>query len=86
MQNKITYLSRQISSEQILPDESGVTAVRNLKALKDIEQLEAFKRKVSYYHIFIPNLRVRRGDVPFRKWRDQQKCFDDLKSYIANAT
>lgn len=94
MQNKITYLGRQISSGGIWPNESSVTAVKNLKPPRDIKQLEAFMGKVYYYQNFIPNFSniaapinmLRRKDVPFRWGKEQQKSFDDLKSYIANAT
>ena len=94
MQSKITYLGRQISLEEILPDKSGVTTVKNLKPPKDANQLEAFFGKDNYYHNFIPNYsniaapinKLHRKDVPSRWGKEQQKPFDDLKSYIANAT
>lgn len=94
LQQKITYLGRQISSEGILPDESGILAVKSLKHPKNIKELEAFMGKVNYYHNFVPNFstvaapinRLRRDNIPFRWGKSQQTSFDQLKTYIVNAT
>lgn len=55
LQEKITYLGRQITANGILPDESGVHAVKTLKPPKNLKELEAFIGKVNYYHNFVPN-------------------------------
>lgn len=94
LQDKITYLGCQISSKGILPDESGVHAVKNIKAPKDIKELEAFMGKVNYYHNFVPNFSslaapinmLRRKNVTFKWESAQQQSFNDLKAHIVNAT
>ncbi|XP_036344288.1 uncharacterized protein K02A2.6-like [Rhagoletis pomonella] len=42
LQDIIEYLGRQLSSKGILPDESGLRAVRDLKPPRDLKQVEAF--------------------------------------------
>ncbi|XP_054745984.1 uncharacterized protein K02A2.6-like [Anastrepha obliqua] len=94
LQEKIEYLGRQISAGGILPDESGLVAVRDLKPLKNIKQVEAFMGKVNYYHNFIPNFSqisapinmLRRKNVPFTWGPKQQQAFTSLKEHILNAT
>ena len=66
-------MGRRISSEGILPDESGVRAVKNLKPPSNIKELEAFMGKVNYYYNFVPNFSnvaapitmLRRKNFPF---------------------
>lgn len=56
LQDTIEYLGRQVSAKGILPDESGLKAVRDLNPPKDLKQVEAFMGKINYYYNFIPNL------------------------------
>ncbi|XP_046802727.1 uncharacterized protein K02A2.6-like [Lucilia cuprina] len=94
LKDNITYLGCQISSNGILPDESGVRAVKNLKPPSDIKELEAFMGKVNYYHSFVPNFSnlaapinmLRRKGVPFKWGTAQQQAFNQLKNHIVNAT
>ncbi|XP_037930536.1 uncharacterized protein K02A2.6-like, partial [Teleopsis dalmanni] len=91
--HKIEYLGRQISAKGILPDESGLKAVKNLQPPKDLKQAEAFMGKVNYYHNFIPNFSqlsapinmLRRKNVKFTWGTAQQQAFTALKTHILNA-
>ncbi|XP_037942321.1 uncharacterized protein LOC119675205 [Teleopsis dalmanni] len=77
----------------ILPDESGLKAVKNLQSPKDLKQAEAFMGKVNYYHNFIPNFSqlsapinmLRRKNVKFKWGTAQQQAFIALKTHILNA-
>lgn len=93
LRNELTYLGRKISNKGILPDESGVADVKNIKPPSDIKELEAFLGKVNYYHNFVPNFSsiaaplnmLRRKNTPFCWGKQQQNSFEQLKSCIVNA-
>ncbi|XP_053968612.1 uncharacterized protein K02A2.6-like [Anastrepha ludens] len=72
LQEKIEYLGRQISAGGILPDEFGLVAVRDLKPLKNIKQVEAFMD-------ICPINMLRRKNVPFTWGPKQQQAFTSLK-------
>nr|XP_043069087.1 uncharacterized protein K02A2.6-like [Drosophila bipectinata] len=77
--DEIEYLGRRISAQGILPDSSGLEAVKLLRPPSNLQQLEAFmvgrtikptsEKNVAY--IFGPQ---------------QQQAFTALKSHIINAT
>ncbi|XP_030368972.1 uncharacterized protein K02A2.6-like [Scaptodrosophila lebanonensis] len=94
LKHEIEYLGRRISAQGILPDLSGLRAVKELKPSTNLKQLEAFMGKVNYYCNFIPNFselsaplnQLRRKNVEFTWGPKQQNAFDALKSHIINAT
>ncbi|XP_050339840.1 uncharacterized protein K02A2.6-like [Bactrocera neohumeralis] len=94
LKEEIEYLGRRVSANGILPDYSGIQAVKQLKPPMNITQLEAFIGKVNYYCNFIPNFsqlaaplnKLRRKNVHFTWGSEQQQAFKDLKLHIINAT
>lgn len=91
--DNITYLGRRISSQGVLPDESGVAAVKDIKPPTNIKELEAFMGKANYYHNFVPNFssiaapinKLRKKNTPFVWETTQQHAFEQLKQHIINA-
>lgn len=94
LQKEITYLGRKIGARGILPDESGLLAVKNLKPPRNLKELEAFLGKVNYYNNFVkdfstiaaPLNMLRRKNTKFVWGKSQQKSFEQLKLQIVNAT
>ncbi|KAL7724915.1 hypothetical protein ACLKA6_020051 [Drosophila palustris] len=94
LQDEIEYLGRRVSTRGILPDNSGLAAVKELKPPTNLQQLDAFMGKVNYYCNFIPNYsqlasplnQLRRKNTPFKFGPDQQQAFTALKTHILNAT
>ncbi|XP_041450149.1 uncharacterized protein LOC121404561 [Drosophila obscura] len=84
----------RVSIKGILPDTSGLEAVKQLKPPINLQQLDAFMGKVNYYCNFIPNFsqlasplnQLRRKNVVFKFGRSQQQAFTALKAHILNAT
>ncbi|XP_036340020.1 uncharacterized protein K02A2.6-like [Rhagoletis pomonella] len=93
-QTEMEYLGRRINANGILPDHSGIQAVKALQPSANLRELEAFMGKVNYYHNFIPNYsqlaaplnQLRRKGVPFKWGAPQQEAFTALKNHILNAT
>ncbi|XP_054742683.1 uncharacterized protein K02A2.6-like [Anastrepha obliqua] len=94
LKTKLTYLGREISADGILPDESGIQAVKNLRRPKTLKELEAFMGKINYYHNFIPNYsqlaapmnKLRRKGASFQWKFEQENAFNLLKQHIIKAT
>ncbi|KAL7724906.1 hypothetical protein ACLKA6_020042 [Drosophila palustris] len=94
LQDEIEYLGRRVSTRGILPDNSGLAAIKELKPPTNLQQLDAFMGKVNYYCNFIPNYsqlasplnQLRRKNTPFKFGPDQQQAFTALKTHILNAT
>ncbi|XP_022226069.2 uncharacterized protein K02A2.6-like [Drosophila obscura] len=94
LRDEIEYLGRRVSIKGILPDTSGLEAVKILKPPINLQQLDAFMGKVNYYCNFIPNFsqlasplnQLRRKNVVFKFGRSQQQAFTALKAHILNAT
>ncbi|XP_037959177.1 uncharacterized protein K02A2.6-like [Teleopsis dalmanni] len=95
-QQHISHLEqvlRILQQNGILPDESGLKAVKNPQPPKDLKQAEALMGKVNYYHNFIPNFSqlsapinmLRRKNVKFTWGTAQQQAFIALKTHILNA-
>ncbi|XP_037958915.1 uncharacterized protein K02A2.6-like [Teleopsis dalmanni] len=91
--SRLEQVLRILQQNGILPDESGLKAVKNLQPPKDLKQAEAFMGKVNYYHNFIPNFSqlsapinmLRRKNVKFTWGTAQQQAFTALKTHILNA-
>ncbi|XP_037930430.1 uncharacterized protein K02A2.6-like, partial [Teleopsis dalmanni] len=91
--SRLEQVLRILQQNGILPDESGLKAVKNLQPPKDLKQAEAFMGKVNYYHNFIPNFSqlsapinmLRRKNVKFTWGTAQQQAFIALKTHILNA-
>jgi len=94
LRDEIEYLGRRVSVKGILPDSSRLEAVKELKPLSNLQQLDAFMGKVNYYCNFIPNYsqlasppnQLRRKNVPFKFGSEQQQAFSALKKHILDAT
>ena len=93
-QDHIDYLGRRISAEGILPEQSGVTAIKNLKRPENIKEVEALMGKINYYHSYIPNMsqiaapikQLRRKNTRFKWTQQHEQAFNSLKQHIVNAT
>jgi len=94
LRDKIEFLGRRVSVKGILPDSSGLEAVKELKPPSNLQTLDAFMGKVNYYCNFNPNYsqlasplnQLRRKNIPFKFGPEQQQAFSALKKHILDAT
>jgi len=81
LRDKIEYLGRRVSVKGILPNSSGLEAVKELKPPSNLQQIDA--GKVNYYCNFIPNYsqlasplnQLGRKNIPFKFGPEQQQAF-----------
>jgi len=94
LRDEIEYLGRRVSVKSILPDSSGLEAVKEIKPPSNLQQLDAFMGKVNYYCNLIPNYsqlasplnQLRRKNIPFKFGPEQPQAFSALKKHILDAT
>lgn len=94
MQDKIEYLGNIISKNGIEPSNSGIKAIQELPRPKNLQDVQAFLGKVTYYMKFIKNFstvaeplnELRRKDVKFVWGNRQENAFNQLKQQLVDVT
>lgn len=90
--SELKYLGHKITQNGIKPDESHVSAIKNMPRPLNIKDVERFLGLVTYVGKFVPNLSEKtfllrellRKDVEWHWNERHEKCFTDIKEYLIN--
>lgn len=90
--SELKYLGHKITPNGIKPDESHVSAIKNMPMPLNVKDVERFLGLVTYVGKFVPNLSEKtsplrellRKDVEWHWNERHEQCFQNIKEYLIN--